>query len=53
MSKSLPMDSWILVVLGSGGVGKTALAVQVCPLSRLTFLSSFLIFAVCFETLPW
>lgn len=30
------MDSWRVAVLGDGGVGKTALAVQV---SALTFLS--------------
>ena len=27
------MDSWRVAVLGDGGVGKTALAVQVRPLS--------------------
>lgn len=27
------MDSWRVAVLGDGGVGKTALAVQVCTAS--------------------
>lgn len=29
------MDNWRVAVLGDGGVGKTALAVQVCLLSIL------------------
>jgi hypothetical protein len=42
------MDSWRVAVLGDGGVGKTALAVQVSPYdyivtpSRLMFLPSSL-----------
>jgi hypothetical protein len=36
---NIEMDNWRVAVLGDGGVGKTALAVQVCWLSRLPFLS--------------
>jgi GTPase SAR1 family protein len=34
------MDSWRLALLGDGGVGKTALAVQVCGSARSSGTSS-------------
>ena len=42
------MDNWKLTVLGGTGVGKTALLVQVCSLSRLTFSSqlTFIFFSL-------
>ena len=37
--RNVEMDYWRLTVIGDGGVGKTALSVQVCWLSRLTFFN--------------
>lgn len=52
------MDSWRVAVLGDGGVGKTALAVQVCPSSVHAPSGTHLIHppwtrAVYFELLCW
>ena len=56
----LEMDTWRVAVLGTNGVGKTALTIQVCNSHRLLTFSSHdfinpwsLVFIVYYELFRW